>query len=177
MKFDELVKLRRSVRAYQPGKTVERETLEAILNTALLAPTWKNTETGRYYVAVTPEAMEGVRACLFPGNQGKSVNACALIVTTFVRNVSGHTNGQPDNEFGNQWGAYDLGLQNAYLVLKARELGLDTLIMGLRDADGLRTLLNIPETEDVAAVISVGYRDEEPALRPRKELAEVAKFF
>ena len=56
--------------------------------------------------------------------------------------------GTADNELGNGWGCYDLGLQNENLVLKAVDLGLSTLIMGLREADRLREILNIPESRD-----------------------------
>ena len=72
-----------------------------------------------------------------------------------------------DNELGNGWGCYDLGLQNENLVLKAADLGLSTLIMGLREADRLREILNIPETETIVSVIAVGKAAEEP-IRPHR---------
>lgn len=172
MEFAELIQSRRSVRAYQADKAVTEDMIRELMAAVQLAPTWKNSQTGRYYAAVSTEKVEAVRACLPAFNQKSSANA-ALIVTTFVKGVAGHTAGNPDNELGDQWGAYDLGLQNAYLVLKAREMGLDTLIMGLRDADALRAVLDIPAGEQVAAVIALGWRDGEPVFRPRKELDEV----
>ena len=176
MDFNELVQRRRSVRSYLPGKSLEPSVIEEILKTTQLAPSWKNSETGRYYVAASPEKLEAARACLPTFNQNSSKNAVALIVTTFVRGVAGFTAGATDNELGDGWGAYDLGLQNAYLVLKASELGLDTLIMGLRDGQAIREKLNIPDNEEIMAVLSLGERDEEPVLRPRKELDEIAAF-
>lgn len=172
MEFTTLTETRRTVRVYRSG-TVSREQIEELIQTTLQAPSWKNSETGRYYAAITPEKVEQVRACLPAGNQKKSENASALIVTTFVKNVAGHTEGKPDNEPGNEWGAYDLGLQAAYLILKARDMGLDTLIMGLRDADGLRRVMEIPETEEIMAVIALGYRDTDPATPRRKAVEEV----
>ena len=64
-------------------------------------------------------------------------------------------------------GCYDLGLQNENLILKATELGLSTLIMGLRDGDKIREMLSIPESETIVSVIAVGKADEEPS-RPRR---------
>ncbi|MBE6018252.1 MAG: nitroreductase, partial [Lachnospiraceae bacterium] len=81
------------------------------------------------------------------------------------------------NEQGNAWGAYDLGLHDAYLVLAASDAGFDTLIMGIRDADAIRKLLAIPENEEIFSVIALGKKAQEPQLRKRKELGEVAKFF
>ena len=174
MEFSDLALQRRSVRAYE-DKPVDPALIEQILQAAQLAPTWKNSQTGRYYVAATPEAQAKIRVCLPSFNQRSSDHA-ALIVTAYVKDVSGFTAGQPDNELGNQWGAYDLGLQNAYLVLKARELGLDTLIMGIRDEAALRAAAGIPDTETVFSVIALGYRAQEPSLRPRKALSDVARF-
>ena len=112
---------------------------------------------------------------LHPINQKKVDNA-AMIISTYVRNIAGFTKEEPDNEVGNGWGAYDLGLHDAYLLLAARNAGYDTLIMGLRDGKKIRELLSIPENEEVLSVIAVGKGAEEPALRPRKDLNEIARF-
>lgn len=177
MELQELMQRRRSVRSFQEGRTVERSVVEEILKGAQLAPTWKNSQTGRYYVVDTPEKLAGVKkTCLPEFNQKNCANAPVLIVTAYVRDVSGHTEGKPDNELGNGWSAYDLGLQNAYLVLKACDLGLDTLIMGIRDAQSLRQQLHIPEREEIVSVIALGYREGAPVFKPRKELGEIAVF-
>ena len=71
-----------------------------------------------------------------------------LIISTFVHNRAGfQKDGTADNELGNGWGCYDLGLQNENLILKAEELGYGTLIMGIRDAEKIREMCSIPETE------------------------------
>ena len=80
------------------------------------------------------------------------------------------------NELGDGWGAYDLGLQNAYLVLKARELGYDTLIMGIRDEKKLREAFSIPDTQQVAAVLALGVREADPTAPQRKNIDEIAVF-
>ena len=60
---------------------------------------------------------------------------------------------------------------------KARAMGFDTLIMGMRDADALRNLFGIPEDETVMAVISLGYRAGEPNRPERRPLDDIAKFY
>ena len=124
----------------------------------------------------SPEALAALRAQGLPSfNQNSSAGA-TLVVTTYVRDLVGFTQGQPDNEVGNGWGAYDLGLHDAYLLLAAADLGYDTLIMGIRDADVIRRQLNIPENEEIMSVIAVGRRDKAPTPRARKSLAEVSRF-
>lgn len=174
MEFKDLTLERRSVRKYSSAPS--HEELAEILTQAQLAPSWKNSQTTRWYVVETPEKHEAIREALHEINRHKVENA-ALIVSTYVRNIAGFTKGEADNEVGNGWGAYDLGLHDAYLLLAAKDAGYDTLIMGLRDAEKIRAILNIAEDEEILSVISIGKRAEEPALRPRKSLEEVVKFY
>ena len=175
MEFKELIAERRSVRGY--AGAVPHGDLETMLRQAQQAPSWKNQQTSRCYVAETPEILEELRASALPAfNQNSSKNA-ALIVTTYVKDVVGFGEGGPVNEIGNGWGAYDLGLHDAYLILAARDLGYDTLIMGIRDAGAIREKLGIPENEEIMSVIAVGKRKADPSPRPRKELGEVVKFY
>lgn len=174
MEFKELIQERRSVRAYCSAPT--HDELVQILREAQQAPSWKNSQTTRWYAVESPEKHEELRLALHPANQNKVANT-AMIVSTYVRNIAGFTKEAPDNEVGNGWGAYDLGLHDAYLLLAAKDAGYDTLIMGLRDGQKIREILSIPENEEVLSVIAVGKRAEDPALRPRKELEEVVKFF
>ena len=111
-------------------------------------------------------------------NAAKAEGA-ALIVATFVKNVAGFSaDGKTaDNECGNGWGYYDLGLASEHICLAAKDLGLDTLIMGLRDGEKIRKFLSVPETEQVVAVIAVGHGTSQPAKPPRKNTDEVLKFF
>ena len=71
----------------------------------------------------------------------------------------------------------DLGLQNENLLLKATDLGLSTLVMGIRDADRLREMLSISEEEIIVSVIAVGYGDATPTMPKRKEISEFVTFY
>ena len=63
MEFTKLVQERRSVRSYREAE-VSKEDIEEMVRTALFAASWKNTETGRYYVALSKEAVDAVRDAL-----------------------------------------------------------------------------------------------------------------
>ena len=179
MEFQKLLENRRTVRKYSADSKVTKEQIEELIHAAQEAPSWKNSQTGRYYCVMSDDLTEKIRQNCLPGanNAAKSEHA-ALIVTAFVHNRAGfQPDGMPDNELGNGWGCYDLGLQNENLVLKAAEMGLGTLIMGIRDADKIRELLEIPETETIVSVIAVGVPAEEPDRPKRRELDTIAKFF
>ena len=173
MEFKDLIASRRSVRQY--ASSIDREALEEILLEAQQAPSWKNQQTSRCYAAVTPEILEDVRAACLPSFNQNSSKGAALIVTTYVKNVVGFSDGAPVNEIGNGWGAYDLGLRDAYLILAAKNAGYDTLIMGIRDGQAIREKLSIPDDEEIMSVIAVGKGKGTPAPRPRKPLGEVAR--
>lgn len=178
MEFNEVLETRRSIRRYKTDK-VEKDLIERMLRAATLAPSWKNSETARYYVVMSEEMLEKVKnECLPSFNAARVKEAPVLIVTTFVKDISGFgAEGVPANEAGNGWGYYDLGLHNENLILEARNLGLDTLIMGLRHEGKLRNILQIPEEELVVSVISVGYRDINPEMPKRKEISEITRFY
>ena len=179
MEFQTLIENRRSVRKYSPNTDITKKQIQQLIKAALEAPSWKNTETGRYYCVLSEDMKQKLRKeCLCYANNDIKTEHAALIATTFVHNRAGfQKDGTPDNEIGNGWGCYDLGLQNENLILKAAELGLSTLIMGLRNADKIREMLSIPESETIVAVIAVGTADEEPSRPKRRELEDVLKFF
>ena len=178
MEFIKLLEERRSIRAFDPEKHVTAEQIQEIVQAAIQAPSWKNSQTTRYYALVTPEKVEEFSAKCLPEFNQKSSKGAALVVTAFVKDRSGFTqDGTPDNEVGNGWGYYDCGLHDMNLLLEAANQGLSTLVMGLRDADKLREAFDIPKEESIVSVISVGYSDADPDRPTRKSVEEIAKFF
>lgn len=180
MEFQKVIETRRSIRKYDETKKASKEQIAELVAAANDAPTWKNSQTGRYHCVISEEMQKELRdTCLPEFNATRSVGASALIVTSFVKNVSGYNDDRvtPTNEFGNGWGAYDLGLQSENLLLKATEMGLGTLIMGIRDEAKIRELLQIPEEEIIVSVIAVGYPDQEPKKPLRKAVDDIAKFY
>lgn len=178
MEFNALLEARRSVRAFDDTKAVTKEQIKTLIEAGIQAPSWKNSQTARYYCLLSDEARAKFSADCLPEFNAKNSHGAALVVTTFVSNRSGFDReGNPDNECGNGWGYYDLGLHNENFILKAKELGLDTLIMGIRDSEAIRKELSIPETETVVAVIAVGYGTVEPSKPKCKSPDDIVKFF
>ena len=176
--FDDVIASRRSIRSFDAARSISEAEVRTLIATAQEAPSWANTQTSRYYVALSREKADAVREYIGEWNRKNTEGAPVFIVSTFVRGRSGFgRNGEPANEVGDGWGAYDNGLSDAHLVLKARAMGFDTLIMGGRDAEGLRSIFQIPEEETIMAVIALGYRAADPQRPARKPLDEIVKFF
>lgn len=60
MELQDVMEKRRSIRKYQK-KEVAKELIEQIIEAAILAPTWKNSQTGRYHVITSQEMLEKVK--------------------------------------------------------------------------------------------------------------------
>ena len=164
------------MRSYDGTKKISEAEVRELLKAVQEAPSWANQQPTKYYVAMSDEKLAAVQD-LVGGNKDRIKEAPVLIVSTFEKGKSGFFKGEQTNEVGDGWGAYDNGLSNCYLILKARAMGFDTLIMGMRDADKLRELFSIPSDETIMAVISLGYRAEEPNRPERRPLDEIVKFF
>lgn len=178
MELQKVIETRRSVRKYDASRKVTKEQITEIVQAAIQAPSWKNSQTARYHVVLSDELTKTMLSDCLPEFNAKNSEGAALVVTTFVANRAGfNREGQPDNEVGNGWGYYDLGLHNENFVLKAKEIGLDTLIMGIRDEKKIREVLQIPEAETIVAVIALGYGEQEPEMPKRKKPEDIVTFY
>ncbi|WP_279155279.1 nitroreductase family protein [Thomasclavelia cocleata] len=178
MELDTIINTRRSIRKYK-NQPIEVEKVEMIIKAAVEAESWKNSQTARYHIITSKELLiEFKKKCLPEFNQENCKDAPVLIVSTFIKNRSGfERDGTASNELGNGWGCYDLGIHNQNLILKATELGIGSLIMGIRDEKKIRTLLNIPASEIIVSVIALGISDIEPERPKRKNIDEICKFY
>lgn len=174
--FDEVLMSRRSIRNYDSTKSISEAEVRELLKSVQEAPSWANQQPTKYYVAMSSEKLAEVQN-LVGRNKERIMGAPVLIVSTFEKGKSGFFQGNAANEIGDGWGAYDNGLSNCYLILKARAMGFDTLIMGMRESDSLKNVFQIPENETIMAVISLGYRAGEPAQPQHRPFDEIVKIF
>ena len=177
MELQKAMETRRSIRSFN-GQKLEKEKIQEMIQAAILAPSWKNSQVIRYYVVEDEKILSQVKETLPGFNQNSASQAPVLIISTIVLNRSGYErDGKPSNELGNGWGIYDCGLHDMNLLLKATELGVSTLVMGIRDAEKIKDILQIPADQAVISVIAAGYSDQKPEMPKRKSVEEIARFF
>ena len=75
------------------------------------------------------------------------------------------------------YAAYKLWNVCNYERFHYKELGLDTLIMGIRDGEAIREFFNLPENEQAVSVIAVGYGTKDAQMPKRKSVSDIAKFY
>ena len=174
MELQKCLETRKSIRKYK-DTPVAKETIQELIKAAQLAPSWKNTQVSKYYIAMGEAKKDFSEKCLPTFNRNNTEDAPVLIVTTVEDGLSGYTQ-QGDTHLKHGFACFDNGLQVSNFCLKATELGLGTLIMGIYKEAAIREFFNISEKEIVVSVLGLGYPDQDPEARPRKALDDIATF-
>ena len=167
---------RRSVRKFT-DQPVSHELLEQVVALAAYAPSWKNTQISRY-LAIEDPALRNLIAeeyCLPGANNPNIIKGAPLLVAqTFIKDRCGYDrDGSFTTDRKDGWQYYDCGIAAQTFCLAAHELGLGTVIMGVFDRIRLQEYLNIPENQELMALIAVGYPAEVGAAPKRKEVSEL----
>ena len=156
MNLTQVIATRTSVRKFS-NDAVSAAEIEALIAAACQAPSWANTQIWEYVVVRERALIEAVVKTYSPSNPAAkgSLNAPALIVMCAKKLISGCLNGQPLTVF-NEWFMFDLGLACENLCLKAHDLGLGTVIVGLFEHSDVNELLAIPASHTAVAVLPIG---------------------
>ncbi len=172
MDFLEIANARQSNRAYEVGREVEKEKLNAILEAVRLAPSACNGQPYKITVC-TGETAQAVAAA----TQGMGMNkfasqASVLLVLSEMPYVKSAALGAKVK--GNDYRSIDIGIAAAYLTAEAAAQGLGTCILGWLDDAKIRQICGLEHP--VRLVITLGYPADQPRQKKRKELNELVSF-
>ncbi len=156
----EVIKKRRSVRKFQP-KPVPEEVIKDILDCARLAPTAINIQPW-LFGAVTDPDLKGEIADIT--DHGKFIKNCAVCFAVFT---------DPTQKYFLEDGC--AATENILLACTAHGIG-SCWVAGHKKAyvDSIRSLLNVPETYTLIALIAAGYSNEQPS--PKKKTLDEVSF-
>ena len=180
MEVFEAIKSRRSIRRYK-SEDVSEEKVNAVLDAARWAPSWKNTQCWRFVVVrdrdtrvKLSETLGGVRGGSNPSADAVK-NAPVLIVVCARMGRSGYDDEKKiATDKGDYWYMFDTGLAVQNMMLAAHSLGLASVAAGLFDAPKAGGILGVPGDVKVVMLVPLGYPDETPGTPRRKEIAEIA---
>ena len=177
MTAKECITGRRSICQYT-DQPVSHELLAQIVETASYAPSWKHTQIVRY-IAVEGEKKAKLAACTssFPGNGKIMENAPMVVAVSVIKGRSGfERDGSFTTQRGDAWQMFDAGVASEAFCLAAYEQGLGTVIMGIFDQQEAADLLEIPENQDLIALIPIGYPAEAPVAPKRKPVSDLLSY-
>ena len=173
----ECIKGRRSIRKFKKD-AISHSLLESIISTSSFSPSWKNTQITRYIAIEDKSIIQKIADEFTPDFNSNIVKQVStLIAVTFVKGRCGfERDGSYSTKKEDRWQMFDVGAACQTFCLAAHEAGLGTVIMGIWDEDGITELLDIPDTQELAALIAIGYPDEAPNAPRRKSVEELLTY-
>ncbi len=184
MEVFEAILKRRSIRSFDPVKRLTNEQIKKLWEAARWAPSWANTQCWRLIVVrdsmIKSKLADALRAAR-EGAKNRAADAVRdvpiVIVACAERGVSGsyyagEKRGMPATDKGEYWYMFDLGLAMQNVTLAAHALGLGTGHVGMFDAPKVAGILGVPDNVAVVELMPLGWPDEKPEVRPRKEVSQ-----
>lgn len=174
MNFTEIAKNRQSCRAYNPERQVEREKLQAILESARLSPSACNGQPYHITVCTGESAQKVAKATEGLGMNKFATQAPVMLVISEMPYVKSAALGAKMKS--NDYRSIDIGILAAYITAEASAQGFSTCILGWLDDAKIREICNLDSP--VRLVITLGYAKDDDKLRDkkRKNLDELVSF-
>lgn len=181
MNGTELITGRRSIRKYK-DELVSREVINAIMEEAKFTQSWKNLQIARFTFVQDADTIEklakdGVNDFIY--NVKTLQKAKNVLVLSFVKGKSGKLSDEDEDyatSKGNEWEVFDAGIACQTFALAAYNHGIGTCVMGIIDDKNIAQIVNLPEEETVAALITFGIPAEEGRATPRLSVDELCRF-
>lgn len=180
MELKETIENRRSIRKFK-NTTISKEIIEDLIDCARLAPSAKNRQPWKFLVLedeiknqVADIMMEEESSKLHSEKINSSVLATAKTIKEAPILILVLTQYDKDWRIGD---SLSIGAAIEHICLRATDLGFGSL--WIRDI--IYTKKEIAklvhhENTDIISAISIGYPDECPKQRPRKQLTEVLEW-
>ena len=161
--FLELVKARYSCRNYQPTG-VEQEKLDYIMECVRFAPSAVNKQPWLFHIVSSEEEKAKLQQCY---NRDWFITAPMYIMASILH----------DEEWvrsdGKHHGNIDIAIAVEHLCLAATYEGLATCWVCNFDATLCKELFDLPENEEPAVIIPLGYAADEMKPKSRKLIDEI----
>lgn len=166
MEFYEVIRKRRSIRAYQE-KEVEEKKLKNILEAARLAPSAANRQPWQFIVVKTKKVKKKFRKIYEKDWFWRApvvICACGKREEAWKRRD------------GKSYLEVDVAISMEHLILAATSEGLGTCWIGAFDPEEVKKVFNLGEDLEPIALTPVGYPVVSPPPTSRKSLKEIVKF-
>ena len=166
MEYYEVIRQRRSMRAYQ-DREIEEDKLKRILEAARMAPSAANAQPWRFIAIRKKEVKEELKAAYSRSwfwTAPVLICACGIISEAWKRSD------------GKVYLDVDIAIAMDHLILAATAEKLGTCWIGAFDPVEVKRILNLaPEIEPIV-LTPIGYPAESPEPKPRKAWEEVISY-
>lgn len=147
---------------------MEKEKIYKILEAGRLAPTAKNMQPQKIYVASSNEALEKidkVSPCRY--------NAPTVLIVCSNKSIAWQKDGYSSYEM-------DASIVATHMMLEATNVGVDNIWIEMFDKKALKKEFNLEDNIEPVCLIPIGYKADDykgnPLHNKRKDLKEIAEF-
>ena len=168
MNFTEIANNRQSCRSYNPLRDVEKEKIDRIIESAILAPSACNGQPYHITVCKGAAAKKVAKAVQGMGMNKFTNDVPVMIVISEKPYVASAALGAKVKK--NDYRSIDIGILSAYITAEATAQGLGTCILGWLNDEEIREICSLKGA--VRLVISLGYPSDDDKLRVKKRKDE-----
>lgn len=171
MNFFQVIQKRKAIRKFLPGKSIPKEDVQKILETINLAPSAKNLQSYKVFVAKDKQSIKKISFICY--NQKEDFIRNAALILVFCIDPK-----KAEEDFGERgrqlYTVQDASIAATFSILTATALGYGSCWIGNFREEEMKEFLKT--NLKPVSVIVIGYPDEDPPQKPRKPLKELAKF-
>ena len=171
--FEKLVTTRQSVRKYKTTP-VARELLIQCVEAVRLAPSACNAQPWKF-ILVTDESLKNEIANHAASLGMNKFCAQASAIAVVVLEKPNLTSKIGSVLQGKEYTLIDIGIAAEHFCLQATELGLGTCMVGWFNEKKIQRALKIPSSKRIPLFITIGYSDDEPREKNRKQFSEMCR--
>ena len=175
----EILNNRFSVRKYK-DTPIEDEKLEAILEAGRLSPSASNYQPWNFYVIKDKEKRAAL-ARKMPLGSHLIINSFIAEAPITIIATAGPIDFLRKAVYflvNKRWHYLDVSIALENMSLVAWELGIGSCWIALFDEKKVKKLIDIPKNQEVIAMLTLGYPDEErsPFPKHRKNMEEIVRY-
>jgi len=165
MEFKEVIQKRYSCRSYK-DEPVPEEKILSLLEAARLAPSAHNRQPYRFIVVKDKEKIKKLAEA---ANQSFIAEAPVVIVGVAL---------DPEDVLPCEVPTYavDVAIAMEHIALQATDEGLGSCWIGAFSQEKVKEILQIPEDQKVVALMPIGWPNDFPSVKERKNLEDLVSY-
>lgn len=156
----DVIKKRASVRAYDKSKKVSKEQIKEILKAASLAPSARNTQPWKFYIAESEGEKSKIMRAMSEHNAWASEASILIVILADLRNAY---------RIDEKKYYVDIGLCLENLLLEITNQRLAACPCAAFDREKLSKLLDLPAYLEPVVVVPIGYEAKGSVLAGLRE--------
>lgn len=172
------IEARRSIRKYKNDK-IPSGIIEKLILSARDAPSGNNKQPW-HFIVVTDD---GIKAKIVKAANNQRWMLEAPVFIACVADIRARAELDRDAYIDEESAQFELkrvirdtALATGNILLAATNYGLGTCWVGWYAQKEMRPILGVPEDKFIIGIITLGYPDEQPEKRPRKNLNEILHY-